>query len=233
MAIFAKLAYAEGVELDALLILRFGLAGTLLLIVAKARGTLETLDRRGVLIGLGMGAAGYAAQAGLYFAALTRIDASQVALVFCTYPLLVMVVAVLIGRGAGIAQARRSARNGDGRDRSRAQWRGIGNLRPARGDARSRLRDRLHLLHPGRRSSRRRRASGRAGRSGLHGRVRHLPGLDCRAGRAGPRLLAGWVGLDRATRPGQHGRRDLAVLRRPWQESVRQWHLCCPSWSRW
>jgi drug/metabolite transporter (DMT)-like permease len=45
-----------------------------------------------------MGAAGYAAQAGLYFAALTRIDASQVALVFCTYPLLVMVMAVLIGR---------------------------------------------------------------------------------------------------------------------------------------
>jgi len=98
MAIFAKLAYADGVGLDALLILRFGLAGLLLLILAKAGGALRVLDRRAVLIGLGMGAAGYASQAGLYFAALTRIDASQVALVFCIYPLLVMVMAVLTRR---------------------------------------------------------------------------------------------------------------------------------------
>ncbi len=98
MAIFAKLAYAEGVGLDALLILRFGLAGLLLLIQALARGALGGLDGRTVLVGLGMGAVGYASQAGLYFAALTRIDASQVALVFCIYPLLVMVMAVLTRR---------------------------------------------------------------------------------------------------------------------------------------
>lgn len=51
-----------------------------------------------IITGLLMGAAGYAAQAGLYFGALTRVDASQVALVFCVYPLLVMVGAMLTRR---------------------------------------------------------------------------------------------------------------------------------------
>ncbi|MCZ4497997.1 MAG: protein of unknown function transrane [Marmoricola sp.] len=98
MAIFAKLSYDQGVELDALLVLRFGLAGAVLLVLARARGELAGLDRRTVLVGLSMGAVGYAAQAGLYFAALTRVDASQVALVFCIYPLLVMVLAVVTRR---------------------------------------------------------------------------------------------------------------------------------------
>ncbi|QIK75808.1 DMT family transporter [Nocardioides piscis] len=98
MAVFAKLAYDDGVDLDALLLVRFGIAGALLLVVAQARGRLRGLTRRAVITGLLMGGVGYAAQAGLYFSALTRVDASQVALVFCVYPLLVMVGAVLIGR---------------------------------------------------------------------------------------------------------------------------------------
>ena len=98
MALFAKLAYDAGVGLDALLLVRFGLAGLLLLVIAHARGRLRGLGRRAVVIGLLMGALGYAAQAGLYFAALTRVDASQVALVFSVYPLLVMAMAVLTRR---------------------------------------------------------------------------------------------------------------------------------------
>jgi len=98
MALFAKLAYDAGVGLDALLLVRFGLAGLLLLAIAHARGRLRGLGRRAVVVGLLMGAVGYAAQAGLYFAALTRVDASQVALVFSVYPLLVMVMAVLTRR---------------------------------------------------------------------------------------------------------------------------------------
>ncbi|HEY0952232.1 DMT family transporter [Nocardioides sp.] len=98
MALFAKLAYDAGVGLDALLLVRFGLAGLLLLVIAHARGRLRGLSRRAVVIGLLMGALGYAAQAGLYFAALTRVDASQVALVFSVYPLLVMAMAVLTRR---------------------------------------------------------------------------------------------------------------------------------------
>ena len=45
-----------------------------------------------------MGAVGYAAQSGLYLAALGRVEASQTALLFCGYPLLVMVGAVLTRR---------------------------------------------------------------------------------------------------------------------------------------
>ena len=98
MAVFAKLAYDEGVELETLLLVRFGLAGAVLVAAARLRGRFRGLGRRTVLAGLLMGAVGYAAQAGLYFAALTRVDASQVALVFCIYPLLVMAGAVLTRR---------------------------------------------------------------------------------------------------------------------------------------
>lgn len=98
MAIFAKLAYGEGVELEALLLVRFGLAGALLLAAAHGAGRLRRMSRRAVVTGLLMGAVGYAAQAGLYFAALTYAGAAPVALVFCVYPLLVMVGAVLTRR---------------------------------------------------------------------------------------------------------------------------------------
>lgn len=98
MAVFAKLAYDEGVSLEALLLVRFGVAGALLLAVSQLRGRFRGLGRRAIITGLLMGAVGYAAQAGLYFGALTRVDASQVALVFCVYPLLVMVGAVLTRR---------------------------------------------------------------------------------------------------------------------------------------
>src|SRR5689334_8643464 len=106
MAVFAKLAYGEGVSVNALLTVRFGTAGALLLVVASASGALRGLPRRTVLAALGMGAFGYAAQAGLYLVAVSRVDASQVALVFCVYPVLVMAAAIAIGRER--ASARRS-----------------------------------------------------------------------------------------------------------------------------
>jgi drug/metabolite transporter (DMT)-like permease len=98
MAVFGKLAYDAGVSVDALLLVRFGLAGGLLTIIALARGALRQLPRRAVLAGLGMGVFGYAAQSGLYFSALTRIDASLVALILYVYPVLVMVGAIALGR---------------------------------------------------------------------------------------------------------------------------------------
>jgi drug/metabolite transporter (DMT)-like permease len=98
MAVFGKLAYDAGVSVDALLLVRFGLAGVLLLAIALARGALRQLPRRAVLAGLGMGVFGYAAQAGLYFTALARIDASLVALILYVYPVLVMAGAIALGR---------------------------------------------------------------------------------------------------------------------------------------
>lgn len=98
MAVFGKLAYDAGVSVDALLFVRFGLAGGLLLTIALARGALRNLPRRAVLIGLGMGVFGYAAQSALYFSALARIDASLVALILYLYPILVMVTAIALRR---------------------------------------------------------------------------------------------------------------------------------------
>jgi drug/metabolite transporter (DMT)-like permease len=98
MAVFGKLAYDAGVSVNALLLVRFGLAGGLLLTIALARGALRNLPRRAVLIGLGMGVFGYAAQSALYFSALARIDASLVALILYLYPILVMVTAIALRR---------------------------------------------------------------------------------------------------------------------------------------
>jgi drug/metabolite transporter (DMT)-like permease len=111
MGVFGKLAYGAGVSSDALLLLRFTLAAALLAVLLAVRPELRSarptaaspsapggLTRRLVLTGLALGAVGYASQAGLYFAALERLDASLVALVLYTYPALVTAAAVLLGR---------------------------------------------------------------------------------------------------------------------------------------
>jgi drug/metabolite transporter (DMT)-like permease len=98
MAIFGKLAYDAGVEVGDLLLVRFALAAALLLAVAAATGALNSLPRRSVLAGLGMGAIGYATQSGLFFAALERMDASLLALILYVYPALVLIGAVALGR---------------------------------------------------------------------------------------------------------------------------------------
>src|SRR6185436_13405857 len=69
-----------------------------LLAVAAVTGALRGLPRRSVLAGLGMGAIGYAAQSGLYFGALKRMDASLHALILYVYPALVLIGAVALGR---------------------------------------------------------------------------------------------------------------------------------------
>lgn len=107
MAVFGKLAYAAGVPAGTLLLLRFALAALLLGAVLLLRPDLRSspafarsggLTRPLVLTALGLGAVGYATQAGLYFSALERIDASMVALVLYTYPAMVTIAAALLGR---------------------------------------------------------------------------------------------------------------------------------------
>lgn len=104
MAIFGKLAYDEGVEVGDLLLVRFALASALLLAVAQATGALRGLSRRSVLIALAMGGVGYAAQSGLFFAALERMDASLLALILYVYPALVLAAAVALGRERATAR---------------------------------------------------------------------------------------------------------------------------------
>ena len=98
MAVFGKLAYDEGVEVGDLLLVRFALAAVALLAIAGATGKLRGLPRRVVVVGLAMGAIGYAAQSGLFFAALERMDASLLALILYVYPALVLAGAVALGR---------------------------------------------------------------------------------------------------------------------------------------
>jgi drug/metabolite transporter (DMT)-like permease len=98
MAIFGKLAYEEGATVGTLLATRFVLAAALFWLLA--RGRLRALRRRDVLIALALGAIGYGAQAGGYFAALDRLDASLLALLVYTYPVIVTVAAVALGREA-------------------------------------------------------------------------------------------------------------------------------------
>jgi drug/metabolite transporter (DMT)-like permease len=114
MPIFGKFAYEAGVTPSTLLLVRFSLAGLVLAMLLLLRPSLRRTGpdpnpvpasgrtgvsrRRVVAIALGLGAVGYAAQAGLYFSALQRMDASLLSLILYTYPVMVTTAAVLLGR---------------------------------------------------------------------------------------------------------------------------------------
>src|SRR5918997_3460857 len=97
MAVFGKLAYDEGATVGPLLAVRFTLAA-LLFWAGGAIRAVAALDRRDIAGGLALGACGYALQAGCYFAALERIDASLLSLLLYTFPAMVAIVAVALGR---------------------------------------------------------------------------------------------------------------------------------------
>jgi drug/metabolite transporter (DMT)-like permease len=97
MAAFGKLAYDEGATVGTLLSIRFILAAALFWALTPAR-EVRALGRRDLGMALGLGACGYALQAGCYFAALERIDASLLSLLVYTYPAMVAAAAVVIGR---------------------------------------------------------------------------------------------------------------------------------------
>ncbi|PWR04998.1 transporter [Micromonospora acroterricola] len=114
MAIFGKLAYDAGVSPGALLLVRFSLAAVLLGTVLLVRPRLRRAEPRShqhepagqpaggrvrlLATAIGLGAVGYAAQASLFFSALELMDASLLSLMLYTYPVLVTVAAVVLGR---------------------------------------------------------------------------------------------------------------------------------------
>jgi drug/metabolite transporter (DMT)-like permease len=96
MAVFGKLAFEAGVGVITLLAVRFTLSAAVLApLGARSWGRLA---RRRRLQALTLGAAGYAAQSALYFLALQRVDAGLVALLLYTFPALVTLGAVALGR---------------------------------------------------------------------------------------------------------------------------------------
>jgi drug/metabolite transporter (DMT)-like permease len=101
MGVLGKLAYDDGATVGTLLATRFGLAALLfwvLKVAVGATGELRALRPRDVLTALALGACGYAAQAGAYFAALARMDAGLLSLLVYAFPAIVAVTAVVLGR---------------------------------------------------------------------------------------------------------------------------------------
>ena len=95
--VFAKAAYAAGAGVPTVLALRFTIAAAVLWAVVAWRR--PRWPGRRVLLGcVALGAVGYAAQSGLYYGSLTRIDASLAALMVYVYPALVVVLALALRR---------------------------------------------------------------------------------------------------------------------------------------
>ena len=101
MGIFGKLAYDEGATVATLLAIRFSIAAIAFWALAAATGAirrLRAIPRRDLGIAVALGALGYSAQAGCYFAALQQLDASLLSLVLYTFPAIVTVAAIVLGR---------------------------------------------------------------------------------------------------------------------------------------
>ncbi len=95
IAFFAKVAYASGTSPSALLALRFGLA--VLMLAPLVWFKRLPLPRGGTLVGYILMGLLYTAQAQSYFNALLYASSGLVALLLYIYPVLVTVLAVLLG----------------------------------------------------------------------------------------------------------------------------------------
>lgn len=95
MPIFAHMAYGAGSDPITLLVLRYSIGGTILLVIACIER--KPLPTRRILLGLiGMGVFGYVGQSFFYFMALTMASTSLVALILYLYPVLVTIFSVLL-----------------------------------------------------------------------------------------------------------------------------------------
>ena len=96
--IFGKLAYDEGLTVSGLLAARFSIAAVVLWLLVASLGRAGRPSRRGVAAGVGLGIVAYTAQTGLFFLALTRLDAGLAVLLVYVAPVLVAISAVTLGR---------------------------------------------------------------------------------------------------------------------------------------
>jgi drug/metabolite transporter (DMT)-like permease len=135
MAIFAKLAYRDGVDLPTMLFLRFAIAGVLLAVWGSAQG-MRWPRGRDLLWLVAMGGLGYVGQAYCYFAALQHASAGLVALLLYLYPALVTIFSALLlrrqigaGRGWAVAAALTGTAltvGGDMHSQPLGVWLGVG-----------------------------------------------------------------------------------------------------------
>jgi drug/metabolite transporter (DMT)-like permease len=101
MGVLGKLAYDDGATVGTLLATRFALAALVFWALTLATGTageLRALRARDALIAIALGAGAYSAQAGAYFVALARMDAGLLSLLLYTFPAIVAVAGIALGR---------------------------------------------------------------------------------------------------------------------------------------
>lgn len=97
MAIFGRKAYASGVDVPSLLLLRFTIAAALMWGLLFARG-LKLPRGKGLVMLVIMGAVGYAGQAFSFFTALTMASAGLVSLLLYLYPAIVAILSRVVFR---------------------------------------------------------------------------------------------------------------------------------------
>ncbi|ODR82329.1 multidrug DMT transporter permease [Haladaptatus sp. W1] len=108
LGILGKLAAGAGLSIPTVLFFRFLLATALVWAGLAVRGRLRRFSGRTLLVGLGLGAFGYAAMSGLYFWGLSFLTAGLVGILLYTYPVIVVVLSALflderITRRTGVA----------------------------------------------------------------------------------------------------------------------------------
>ncbi len=97
MPIFAKIAYAQGVDLTGMLCLRFVLSGTVLAAYMVWR-RIPWPGGSSLLALMAMGGLGYVGQSYCYFAALQYATAGLTALLLYLYPVIVTVLSAFLAR---------------------------------------------------------------------------------------------------------------------------------------
>lgn len=97
MPIFARQAYAAGVDQVGILLPRFALAAMVLAAVAVVRRSPLPAPRHLAILAA-LGGIGYVSQSSLYYAALHHASAGLVALLLYAYPFIVAVLAALLLR---------------------------------------------------------------------------------------------------------------------------------------
>jgi drug/metabolite transporter (DMT)-like permease len=101
MGVFGKLAFDDGATAGTLLAARFLIAALALWCLMLIKGSvsqIRAIAPRDLAIAVGLGACGYALQAACYFVALQHLDASLLSLILYTFPAIVTVAAVALGR---------------------------------------------------------------------------------------------------------------------------------------
>ena len=97
LPIFARMAYAAGVDIPTLLLLRFTIAAACMWAVFAWKG-LRLPRGRGLVLLVVLGAVGYAGQAFCFFAAITMASVGLVSLLLYLYPALVAILARAVFR---------------------------------------------------------------------------------------------------------------------------------------